>query len=66
MVSLSSASGVPMGGGGEGGVFTEFQPPLNSALLVLYITGCVFYCLCFPVLTFNSLQGSKPLQGFIP
>ena len=34
MVSLSSASGIPGDGAGEGGVFTESQPPLNSALLV--------------------------------
>lgn len=53
MVALSSASGIPGGGGGERGVFTEFQPPLNSALLVtLYNWVCFF----LPLLPCLNLQ----------
>lgn len=53
MVALSSASGIPVGGGGERGVFMEFQPPLNSALPV---TLHNWVCFFLPLLPCLNLQ----------
>ena len=52
MVALSSA-GIPVGGGGERGIFMEFQPPLNPALLV---TLHNWVCFFLPLLPCLNLQ----------